>query len=477
MFKRAWLSVKRKKTKSIILFSFLFIISNLVLSAISIKNATTESMNLAKKSLGGEVSLSMNMEKLRNNFMDNKEEPSIDDKKENMEKMHDKMDESNITKSDVDKLKNIKYVKDIKYTFSVDGEESSFKLYSNSTEEDGENKDFPKRDNMNNSLQIEAINTFKLQDDYVNKTIELTEGEAFDEDDNDTVIISYELANSNNLSINDKIKVKDSSGNEHELTIIGIYQNTDSRGFNNYNKIYINTSTGEKFLLEDDYNNGNYKVSSAIFYLDNPENSDKFISKAKKLITDLDDRYLKLDIDKESYEQMVSSLEGVSKFSNTILIVVVLASIVVISLMVINSLKDRNYEIGVLLSLGEKKKKIVGQFIIELILIATIAFVLSIGSSSLISQKLADTVLESQNKVENKMNDSRQGGRGNDFSPFNMNKGKSNVKVIDEIDVNVNKEDIGLLFIVGYGIIFISMIVPSIKIINSDPKDILSRRE
>lgn len=477
MFKRAWLSVKRKKTKSIILFLFLFIISNLVLSAISIKNATTESMNLAKKSLGGEVSLSMNMEKLRNNFMDNKEEPSIDDKKENMEKMHDKMDESNITKSDVDKLKNIKYVKDIKYTFSVDGEESSFKLYSNSTEEDGENKNFPKRDNMNDSLQIEAINTFKLQDDYVNKTIEFTEGEAFDEDDNDTVIISYELANSNNLSINDKIKVKDSSGNEHELTIIGIYQNTDSRGFNNYNKIYINTSTGEKFLSEDDYNNGNYKVSSAIFYLDNPENSDKFISKAKKLITDLDDRYLKLDIDKESYEQMVSSLEGVSKFSNTILIVVVLASIVVISLMVINSLKDRNYEIGVLLSLGEKKKKIVGQFIIELILIATIAFVLSIGSSSLISQKLADTVLESQNKVENKMNDSRQGGRGNDFSPFNMNKGKSNVKVIDEIDVNVNKEDIGLLFIVGYGIIFISMIVPSIKIINSDPKDILSRRE
>lgn len=477
MFKRAWLSVKRKKTKSIILFLFLFIISNLVLSAISIKNATTESMNLAKKSPGGEVSLSMNMEKLRNNFMDNKEEPSIDDKKENMEKMHDKMDESNITKSDVDKLKNIKYVKDIKYTFSVDGEESSFKLYSNSTEEDGENKDFPKRDNMNNSLQIEAINTFKLQDDYVNKTIEFTEGEAFDEDDNNTVIISYELANSNNLSINDKIKVKDSSENEHELTVIGIYQNTDSRGFNNYNKIYINTSTGEKFLSEDDYNNGNYKVSSAIFYLDNPENSDKFISKAKKLITDLDDRYLKLDIDKESYEQMVSSLEGVSKFSNTILIVVVLASIVVISLMVINSLKDRNYEIGVLLSLGEKKKKIVGQFIIELILIATIAFVLSIGSSSLISQKLADTVLESQDKVENKMNDSRQGGRGNDFSPFNINKGKSNVKVIDEIDVNVNKEDIGLLFIVGYGIIFISMIVPSIKIINSDPKDILSRRE
>ena len=50
---------------------------------------------------------------------DNRQDPGrgvLDDKKENMEKMHDKMDESNITKSDVDKLKNIKYVKDIKYT-------------------------------------------------------------------------------------------------------------------------------------------------------------------------------------------------------------------------------------------------------------------------------------------------------------------------------------------------------------------------
>ena len=56
---------------------------------------------------------------------------------------------------------------------------------------------------------------------------------------------------------------------------------------------------------------------------------------------------------------MISSIEGVAKFSNTVLVIVVIASIVVISLMVINSLKDRNYEIGVLLSLGEKRKKII----------------------------------------------------------------------------------------------------------------------
>ena len=485
MIKRSFISVKRKKTKTIVLFLFLFIIANLVLSAISIKNATNESMIIARKSLGGEVTLSADMEKLRENFMGEKNdetpssEPSEpdDSRRENMEKMHDKMNESNASKSDVDKIKEIKYVKDVKYSFEVTGEESSFELYKESEEDSNVPNDVPRRNMINDSLQIEAINTFKLQDDYVNKTLELAEGEAFEEDDEDKVIISYELATENNLSLNDKIKVKDSSSNEHELTIIGIYQNSDSRGFNkNYNKIYINVSTGEKFLTEEDYNNGNYKINSAVFYLDDPENSDKFIKEAKKIITDLDERYLKLDIDTESYEQMISGVEGVSKFSNTILIIVISASIVVISLMVINSLKERNYELGVLLSLGEKKRKIVGQFIFELALIATVSFVLSIATSNIISQKLADSVLDSQNKIEDKMNNSPQGGRGNNFTPF-KNKGFNKVEAIDEIDVNVTSEDILLLFVVGYGIIFVSMIIPSIKIVNSDPKDILSRRD
>ena len=159
-------------------------------------------------------------------------------------------------------------------------------------------------------------------------------------------------------------------------------------------------------LTEEEYNDDNYKVSKAVFYLDDPENADKFKEEANKLVTDFSDRNLTLDIDNESYEQMISSIEGVAKFSNTVLVIVVIASIVVISLMVINSLKDRNYEIGVLLSLGEKRKKIIGQFIIELVIIATFAFITSIGSSLLVSQKLADTLLENQTTVTEKMNTS-----------------------------------------------------------------------
>ena len=264
MLKRALISVKRRKTKSIILFLFLFIISTLVLSSISIKNATKKSMDVARKSLSSQVTLSMDMSKLRDEFKSSNDE----DKKEKMEEMHQKMNNNSANMSDINKLKNSKYLCDLKYSFEVEAEEESFELYSNNTE-NNENHGMMQGPNRNNGLQVEAINTFKLLDDYQNKVITLESGEAFDEDDNDVVIISYELATTNNLKVGNIITVKDSSGNTHELKIKAIYQNSETMGFNNnYNKIYVNTNTGEKFLTEDEYNNGNYAIKSAVFYLE-----------------------------------------------------------------------------------------------------------------------------------------------------------------------------------------------------------------
>lgn len=497
MFKRAHLSVTRRKTKTVIFFLFLFIVANLVLSSISIKNATEESMNLARKSLGSEVILSTDMEKLREEFMPS-ERPNegeipnedIGNRKEQMQGMHEKMNQSNATINDVNILKEISYVSDVKYYFTVSGEEESFALYEEDSNTEG-NGFMGGRGRMNNnSLQIQAINTFKLEDKYIDGQIELVEGVAFEENDEDAVIISYELAAANDLNIDSEITLKDADGDSHTLKVIGIYQSKEKGFNNNYNLIYINTKTGEKFLTDDEYNEGNYNVSKAVFYLNDPENADKFKEEANKLVTDLSDRYLILDIDNQTYEQMISSIEGVAKFSSTILVIVTIASIIVISLMVINSLKDRNYEIGVLLSLGEKKKKIIGQFIVELLIIATVSFVLSIGTSLFTSQKFADILIDNQNQTTEVNNQSPMGGRGSSFNQGgnfeerpNKDKGIgsltgfNSVDAIDEVDVSVTIKDVGLLFIIGYSIIFISMIVPSIKILNSDPKDILSRRE
>lgn len=466
MFRRACLSVKRKKTKTIIMFLFLFIVSTLVLCSISIKNATNKSMELAKESLGGKVTLSMDMSKLRDEFNPKNEDPKDD--MQQMQDMHQKMNESNIKISDVTNITSIKYVNDVKYTFSVNATENSFSLYE-ATSNDENDRD-PKRDN---GLEIEAINTFDLNDDYNNNKIELATGESFDEDDSNVAIISYELATENSLSVSDTITLNDSNGEEHILKIIGIYQYKEKMGLTNYNKIYIDINSAEKFLTEEEYNDGDYNINSAVFYLNSPDKVEEFKEEANNLVTDLSDRNLTLDIDTNSYDRMVSSIKGVKTFSNIVLIVVMISAIVIMSLTIINSLKERNYEIGVLLSLGEKKIKIIGQFILELAMIGLVSFILAIGTSKIISQKFADVILDSQTSiVENQKENKRGNGFRGDIGIIN-----SNVDTINEINVDVNAKSIMLLLFVETTIIIISMIIPSIKILNSDPKDILSRKE
>lgn len=481
MFKRAMLSVRRRKVKTIIFFAFLFIVSSLVLSSIAIKNATKESMENAKKSISSEVVLSRDMSKLKEDFQNERnmgepKEKNDDEKREMLKDMHGKMNENVAKLSDVITISKIKYVSDVRYTVKVNGTNSSFSIYEENNNQN-ENDDF-RRDNRmkfnNNSLEIEGINTFDLESDYVNKKIELIDGESFDETSDDTVVISYELSVTNNLNVNDTITITNSNGENIDLKIIGIYQYSDSKGFNtNYNKIYVNINTAEKFMTEEEYNNKDYQVSDVIFYLNDSDKVDEFISLAKEKVITLEERNLTLDIDTMEYKKMVSNLEGVLKFSNIVLIVVSVSSIVIISLMVINSLKDRNYEIGVLLSFGEKKMKIIGQFIIELVLIATGAFILSIGSSKLMSQKLANIVMENQQNTIEVINNDRN-IRGTSFGPMNNYKNENKIK---SIDVSTNIDNVLKLFLIGYGIIVISMSIPSIKILNTDPKNILSRKE
>ena len=234
MLKRAKISVTRRKSKTIIFFLFLLIVANLVLSSISIKNATEESMKMARVSLGSEVILQTNMEKIRDEFMNNKdnEQSTDENKKDDMKNMHNAMDESTATINDVNKLKEISYVTDVKYYFNVNATEKSFSLYESS--KDDNNNDRPGFDKkMNSGLQVKAINTFKLEDNYVNGTIKLINGEAFDETKDDTAIISYELATENNLKVGDKITITSSDDKDVELEIIGIYQNSETDKFNN----------------------------------------------------------------------------------------------------------------------------------------------------------------------------------------------------------------------------------------------------
>ncbi|MBQ6605685.1 ABC transporter permease, partial [Candidatus Saccharibacteria bacterium] len=218
--------------------------------------------------------------------------------------------------------------------------------------------------------------------------------------------------------------------------------------------------------------------------------------------SELSENNLKVTVDTSEYDNISSSIESVSSFADTILIIVIIASIIIITLIVTINVKDRRYEIGVLMSLGADKKNVIGQIATELLLIGTFGFLLAFVTGTALAGVLSDHILESQVAssaeqseknfgrpgagVGNMPGDSSNNSRKNQSSkttdmpempnsPSDLLKNRNETNV--ELDLNAKPEDYLLLFLTGYLVIILALILPSVSIMRYQPKEILAGKE
>lgn len=462
MFKRSWLSVRRKPSRSLVLMLVLFVMANLVLAAITIKSATTSSTEYAKRSLGGEVKLNPDMEKIRKNFsqMSNNSIPEINDaRKSTAEKI-----------SKNDKVKS--------YSYGV----QTMANLTDGLKAIEESNGMPSAMLGGSSdpiAMVSGANSYSYLDAVKNKSINITDGKKFNA--NNEALISYDFAKKNNLKIGDKFKISNSTTTKKqvELMIVGIYENTSTKS--SKNTIYTNADTAAELLEKEQYHNGDYSVSDVVYYMKDPENADKFVEETKKNIPEVNDLDVILGIDDALYKQMVGPIEQVGASANMIFWIVIIASILIICLIIFTNVKDRRYEIGVLVSLGAKKVNVFGQIVTELLIIGTIGFMLSIATSGILANQIGKSMLSNQIDSSKNSPNGQPAGEGGmimmagDGGPSSDR--TVNENTIKEIDVSSNLTDYVLVFSIGYAIILVSVIAGSATILKLKPKTILSGKE
>jgi putative ABC transport system permease protein len=114
----------------------------------------------------------------------------------------------------------------------------------------------------------------------------------------------------------------------------------------------------------------------ATFFIDDPKNLDAVVAGIKS-VDEIRPEYFNIKPDDAAYRVTAKPLGSLSAVS-TAMIVVVLAGCVILLVLVLNMwTKTRKHEIGVLLSLGESKRKIVSQQLLESIIIALMALILA----------------------------------------------------------------------------------------------------
>ena len=511
MLKRSWLSIKRKTGRTIILTLIFFMMANLVLAAFIIKSAVSAEMDYAKSNLGGTVSIQADMDTIRENQQ--KEIKEGTDPSEMFKEMNrpsvDVKTANEIAYSYTD------YIKDYSYEVSTSANSNGLEVIETkgfNPNKMGSMMGFPGSassssddSTLDSDLTISGINAYAYISGVKNETITIKDGTYFDEDSTDSVLISYEFAELNSLKVGDTIKLKNIyTEKEISLKIIGIYDSSEERA--DGNTLYMNTATAAKFLSTDDYNSGNYDVDNVNFYMANSDHAEEFVNKINSEFTELQENNLKVAVDTSEYDRVSGSIESVGSFANTILIIVIVAAIIIVTLIVTINVKDRRYEIGVLMSLGASKKNIIGQIITELLIVGTLGFTLASVTGTIFAGTLGNMILDSQTTAssqQSEQNFGRPGGAmpgmpGGTPSGGGSQKGSSSRSTMPEmpsdmpnmkevingskdtnvkLDINAEPLDYLLLFVTGYLVIILALIIPSISIMHYQPKQILAGKE
>ena len=457
--------MKERKGKMVILITIFFIITNLVLAGFTIQNASKNAADSARKKLGTDVTLDVDTDKLREKVLkgENPTPPQLD-------------------LAEAEKLAKSNYVKDYNYISNTFGIPEGFKLVGDS--ENGEEKQTigstkpgASGMDMNSSFMIEGVRKNVLHESFKNGKSKIVDGKPITEKmkDQNVIVMEQRLAEQNNLKVGDKVKIQTGDKKQtHEFELIGIYKTEEqapSLGMGNIppmlepaNKLYMPHSTVKK--LDTDQAAGN----KVVYDLNDPQYINAFKKEANQF--DIDLNYFKLDAHDKLYKQMVGPIENIASISQMIVYIVSLAGVVILGLITILFIKERRKELGILLSIGEKKWKLVGQLVVEVLCVGILAFGLSLTTGEKVSQTIGNTLLSSE--IESTKEED-----ATDSMVMSIGSGQNEQKrdPIESIDVSMTTGDIGKVGGVGLGIGILTTILPALSILRLNPKQILLKDE
>jgi len=471
--KRAILSMKKRIGTSLILMAVFLIVTNLVLSGFTIQNASKKAADAARKKLGADVTLGLDFDKLGQKARETGEMP--------------KPPQLNI--KETDQLAKSKYVKDYNYITNTFGISDGLKLVGASDEEEGKGKvgmaavrggsSSGTEIDMNASFTIEGVRKTALQESFKNGKSKIIEGKPITEQmkDQNVALMEKRLAELNNLKVGDKVKVQSGDKKETlEIEIIGIYEtNEQAMGqqappiMDPANKLYMPHSTMKKLKLDQGINS-----VQVVYFLNDPQYIDAFKKEAKK--SDIDFNYFKLDAHDSLYKQMIGPIQNISSTSQMIIYIVSIAGAIILGLIIMLSIKGRRKEMGILLSIGEKKWKLMAQFVVEVVCIAILAFGLSITTGAKVSQYMGDNLLSSEIAIASEETAPPQNGTVMVSGPGGTLQNQKE-DPIDKIDVSVTGEDVGKMGGIGLAIAIIATLLPALSILRLNPKQILLKDE
>ncbi len=415
IFNRAYLYIIRKKVRSSILFFIVTLISFFLLSG-SILNTTVGSIS---RNLYKDVNFGFTIE-------------SID--KSNKE----------IEKDTLKKINEVPGVNQKNYLYA-----KSVNVVDKKVVQENQNITITEEmKNKSNLVMMNGITSTKNNIDFKSEVLKLEKGRHIEESDQNKILVHEKFATINNLILGDKIKLEQ-NGKTVEFEVVGIFSGEKTNNFEGLssdfieNTVYTDYNSSQELL---NYSTSN-RVTSVEYGVNNPTKLDDII----KNVESLGINNISVSKSNKNYELVTSSVESVTKLTNMIRIGSVIVGVVILSLVLMFWIRERLYEIGVLLSLGISKINLILQFVVETLMVTIFGFLSALGLEFILLKYIS----------------------GNAKSIFSEDLPKI---ISDELTkISINGSNIIGVIIVLITIVIISVVVALLPILKMKPKKILTQ--
>jgi len=445
-FKRASRSIKRNKTKNIILFCAILSLSSMMIASLIVRESVQQT----------EDHIEMLLQPAAMVVLHEAEELARHHEYAERGKVHLR---PIVELSHIRSIAQLPYVK--QYEFFATGTFFSPNLITYNPSVNGYQHlslcflDSMDRNGLGHLFYLRGVQMPYFLD-LRHQSIEITTGRTFVQDEIDTdtlvVLISEELAELNQLGIGSMVQVSNivfdpsvslqqfewHAGNvidvtTYELEVIGLFRTPLDGAFHlldDQSQAFTRGRLGNRIYVPNDFiesskartqeivaslpiiernsecffENANLMFSQLVidqfarmsyqnfFHLYRVEDMIPFYHAVQELLPDLH----MIEFMDTSVLDIMRTLNTVSSYSAIILIISCVGIICILNLLVMLSIQSRKKELGIYVALGEKKSKVLSQMFLEIMAVSLFAFLVSMILGFLIADILSSHILQTQ---------------------------------------------------------------------------------
>ena len=280
--------------------------------------------------------------------------------------------------------------------------------------------------------------------EFTGRLYRLRQGKHITTGSKNVALVHEAFARQNKLRLGDQMVI--TKGERRvTVTIVGVFDGRNEKptimpADMAENRLITNLETAQQL-------NGSSALTRATYLVKHPDQLKEVTDRTRKL-SGVDWGRYNLTDNAASFAGVLENIMRVQRILTIATIAVAVAGLVVMSLVLVFWVRGRLHEIGILLAIGTPRHRIVGQFIIELVVIAVVSSVCAALAGSAISAQLSTSLTSSVD--------------------HNQLAGSSGEVVVAPIAYL-------MAFALGYLVMGLSTVVAMTPIMSQPPKRILSK--